>query len=259
MIGVILVFVMLTQYNTWILIGVMEEKSSRVVEVLLATRAPDAAPRGQGPRDRPRRARPGQRSSSPSRSCLGRGGRLQPAPRAAPPIEVASALLWLVLGYAFYCWVYAAAASMAERQDQVQSLALPAQPPDPPRLRRCRSPRPRTGNALDASSRSSPTSRRPRRSRCRCSSGSTRSRGGSSARSALISVVCTVRRRAARRGRLPPGDPAHGREGAAPRRPAPDRLTGHGPRPHHPTTPSASSRSRSACPLCRAYSSIMCT
>ena len=37
----------------------------------------------------------------------------------------ASTLLWLVLGYAFYCWVYAAAASMAERQDQVQSLALP--------------------------------------------------------------------------------------------------------------------------------------
>ncbi|HBW18329.1 MAG TPA: ABC transporter permease, partial [Actinobacteria bacterium] len=28
-------------------------------------------------------------------------------------------------GYAFYCWVYAAAGSMAERQDQVQSLAFP--------------------------------------------------------------------------------------------------------------------------------------
>ena len=39
-IGLILVFVMLTQYNTWILIGVMEEKSSRVVEVLLAAVRP---------------------------------------------------------------------------------------------------------------------------------------------------------------------------------------------------------------------------
>jgi ABC-2 type transport system permease protein len=29
------------------------------------------------------------------------------------------------LGYAFYCWVYAAAGSMAERQDQVQTLAFP--------------------------------------------------------------------------------------------------------------------------------------
>ena len=36
-----------------------------------------------------------------------------------------STLVWLALGYAFYCWVYAAAGSMAERQAQVQSLALP--------------------------------------------------------------------------------------------------------------------------------------
>lgn len=41
------------------------------------------------------------------------------------PLLLASTLLWLVLGYAFYCWVYAAAGSMTERQDQVQSLALP--------------------------------------------------------------------------------------------------------------------------------------
>jgi ABC-2 type transport system permease protein len=33
--------------------------------------------------------------------------------------------VWLVLGYGFYCWVYAAAGSMAERQEQVQSLAFP--------------------------------------------------------------------------------------------------------------------------------------
>ncbi len=31
---------MLTQYNTWILMGVMQEKASRVVEVLLATVRP---------------------------------------------------------------------------------------------------------------------------------------------------------------------------------------------------------------------------
>ena len=40
MIGLVLVFVMLTQYLTWTLIGVMEEKSSRVVEVLLAAVRP---------------------------------------------------------------------------------------------------------------------------------------------------------------------------------------------------------------------------
>lgn len=35
-VGLILVFFMLTQYNTWTLMGVMEEKSGRVAEVLLA-------------------------------------------------------------------------------------------------------------------------------------------------------------------------------------------------------------------------------
>jgi ABC-2 type transport system permease protein len=41
------------------------------------------------------------------------------------PIALLSELLWLVLGYGFYCWVYAAAGSTAERQDQVQTLVLP--------------------------------------------------------------------------------------------------------------------------------------
>ena len=39
-VGLVLLFFMLTQYCTWILIGVMQEKSSRVVEVLLATVRP---------------------------------------------------------------------------------------------------------------------------------------------------------------------------------------------------------------------------
>jgi ABC-2 type transport system permease protein len=30
-----------------------------------------------------------------------------------------------LLGYSFYCWVYAAAGSVAERQDQIQSMAFP--------------------------------------------------------------------------------------------------------------------------------------
>jgi ABC-2 type transport system permease protein len=46
----------------------------------------------------------------------------------APHVLVAT-LVWLVLGYAFYSWVYAAAGSTAERQDQVQSLALPLSAP----------------------------------------------------------------------------------------------------------------------------------
>ena len=41
------------------------------------------------------------------------------------PVELVASLVWLVLGYAFYCWVYAAAGSTAERQEQIQSLAFP--------------------------------------------------------------------------------------------------------------------------------------
>ena len=96
-IGIVLLFLMLTQYNTWILMGVMQEKASRVVEVLLATVRPIQLLGGK---------------------VLGIG--LVAMGQAALIVSFA-----LVLGYAFYCWVYAAAGSMAERQDQVQTLVLP--------------------------------------------------------------------------------------------------------------------------------------
>lgn len=122
-VALILVFLMLSQYCTWTLIGVMEEKSSRVVEVLLAA------------------VRPVQLLSG---KVLGIGlvALTQAAlilvfalglaravgthlPHGTTPLVLVATLVWLVLGYAFYCWVYAAAGSMAERQDQVQTLALP--------------------------------------------------------------------------------------------------------------------------------------
>jgi ABC-2 type transport system permease protein len=123
LIGLILIFVMLSQYNTWTLIGVLEEKSSRVIEVLLATVRPIQLLTGK---------------------VLGIG--LVAFAQASlivvfalalaksvgsdllhgtAPVEIVSTLAWLLLGYGFYCWVYAAAGSLAQRQDQVQSLAFP--------------------------------------------------------------------------------------------------------------------------------------
>ena len=122
-IGLVLVFFMLIQYNTWTLIGVMEEKSSRVVEVLLAAIRPVQLLAGK---------------------VLGIG--LVALTQAAlivavavvaakavgsdllngtAPVVLVATLAWLVLGYAFYCWVFAAAGSMAERRDQVQTLVFP--------------------------------------------------------------------------------------------------------------------------------------
>ena len=122
-VGVIIVFIMLSQYETWTLIGVMEEKSSRVVEVLLATVRPIQLLGGKVL---------GIGVVAMAQACAVLAFSLLLARvvgsdllRGTAPAMLATALLWLVVGYAFYCWVYAAAGSLAERQDQVQTLALP--------------------------------------------------------------------------------------------------------------------------------------
>ncbi|MEO9181645.1 MAG: ABC transporter permease, partial [Acidimicrobiales bacterium] len=122
-IGLVLLFTMLSQYNSWILIGVMEEKSSRVVEVLLAAVRPIQLLAGKV-------LGIGAVAFAQASLVVGFALILAKATgsgflHGTAPLALASTLLWLFLGFAFYCWVYAAAGSMAERQDQVQSLALP--------------------------------------------------------------------------------------------------------------------------------------
>lgn len=123
LIGVVLIFIMLSQYLTWTLMGVMEEKSSRVVEVLLATVRPVQLLAGKVL---------GIGAVAMAQACLVVAFALVLADavgssvlQGTSPAVIAASLAWLVLGYAFYSWVYAAAGSMVERQDQVQSLALP--------------------------------------------------------------------------------------------------------------------------------------
>ena len=122
-IGIVLLFVMLTQYCTWILIGVMQEKSSRVVEVLLATVRPIQLLGGKvlgiG------LVALGQATLVVAFALLLAKGVGSDLLKGDQPLALAAELCWLVLGYAFYCWVYAAAGSTAERQDQIQTLALP--------------------------------------------------------------------------------------------------------------------------------------
>ncbi len=127
LVGVVLIFLVLTQYLTWTLMGVMEEKASRVVEVLLATVRPVQLLAGKV-------------------VGIGAVALLQAVSlvafalvlakvigsnlvHGAALLVVVATLVWLILGYAFYSWLYAAAGSMAERQDQVQSLALPLSAP----------------------------------------------------------------------------------------------------------------------------------
>jgi ABC-2 type transport system permease protein len=114
---------MLTQYNTWTLVGVMEEKASRVIEVLLAAVGPAKLLTGKV-------LGIGLVVFIQAAVVFGFAFGLAHAVgsdlvHGTAPSVLVSALIWLVLGYAFYSWVYAAAGSMTERQSQVQTLAFP--------------------------------------------------------------------------------------------------------------------------------------
>jgi ABC-2 type transport system permease protein len=122
-VALVLLFVMLTQYNTWTLVGVMEEKATRVIEVLLAAVGPAKLLTGKV-------LGIGLVVFAQAAFVFGFAFALAHAVgsdlvHGTSPDVLLSALIWLVLGYAFYSWVYAAAGSMAERQAQVQTLAFP--------------------------------------------------------------------------------------------------------------------------------------
>jgi ABC-2 type transport system permease protein len=122
-VGLVLLVFMLTQYNAWTLTGVLEEKSSRVVEVLLAAITPARLLAGKV-------LGIGLAAFVQAGLAVVTAVALAEATHSdaltgATPAAVASTLTWLVLGYAFYSWVYAAAGSTADRQEQAQSLLLP--------------------------------------------------------------------------------------------------------------------------------------
>lgn len=122
-VGVVLLFVSVTFYGSYILLSVIEEKQNRVVEVLLA-------------HVRPRDLLAGK--------VLGHGllGLTQMSLIAlvaviglavTDPIEVPSAgygaivgvVLWFVLGFAFYSILYGALGSLASRTEDAQSAVGP--------------------------------------------------------------------------------------------------------------------------------------
>jgi ABC-2 type transport system permease protein len=122
-VGLLLLVFMLTQYNAWTLTGVLEEKSSRIVEVLLAAITPARLLAGKV-------LGIGLTAFVQAGVAVAAAAALTEATRShalagITPASVASTLVWLVLGYAFYSWGYAAAGSTADRQEQAQSLLLP--------------------------------------------------------------------------------------------------------------------------------------
>ncbi|MGA8296296.1 MAG: ABC transporter permease [Acidimicrobiales bacterium] len=123
----ILMYVLLSQYGTWILMGILEEKSNRIVEVLLAAVSPLRLLAGKV-------GGIGVVALAQAAVIVGFALALAAATgsdliKGTAASSVVLGLVWLLLGYAFYCWLYAAAGSMIERQDQLQAIALPLQLP----------------------------------------------------------------------------------------------------------------------------------
>jgi ABC-2 type transport system permease protein len=121
--GVVFLFVSIVTYGQWILIGVVEEKASRVVEVVLGA-------------VRPHRLLTGKVVGI---GALGLGQLLLVGTFAIvlasrstnlelPEATGATALaivVWFVLGFALYATAYAAAGSLVSRQEDAQNAAFP--------------------------------------------------------------------------------------------------------------------------------------
>ncbi len=119
----VFLFISIITYGQWILIGVIEEKTNRVVEVVLGAVRPHTLLAGK---------------------ILGIGVlglaqlivvggialvglRIQDAfdvPTATAAIALA-VFVWFVLGFAFYATAYAAAGSLVSRQEEAQNVAFP--------------------------------------------------------------------------------------------------------------------------------------
>jgi ABC-2 type transport system permease protein len=122
-IAVVLLFMAIVFYGGFLLVGVIEEKSSRVVEVLLSRLRPTELLAGKilgiglvG------LAQLALVAASASVALAFSGSTLTPE---TTPSTIAWAVFWFILGYAFYSVLYATAGSLVSRQEEAQSIQFP--------------------------------------------------------------------------------------------------------------------------------------
>lgn len=123
LIGIILIYVFVSQYGTWVLYGVVEEKASRVIEVLLAALTPAQLLAGKIL---------GIGTLAAFQGVVVAGAAFVAASvtgsdvlRGSAGVTVAEMAGWFVLGYAFYSSLYGAAGALVGRQEEVQNVAFP--------------------------------------------------------------------------------------------------------------------------------------
>jgi ABC-2 type transport system permease protein len=120
--GTIILYLSLTAYGGWVTSGVLEEKSSRVVEVILSAVRPPELLAGKvigigllGLGQFAAVALTG------TIAAIWVGRHLPPS----TPAAIGLIVLWFLLGYAFYCSAFAAAGAASSRQEEAPTVAGP--------------------------------------------------------------------------------------------------------------------------------------
>jgi ABC-2 type transport system permease protein len=123
MIGLVLLFTAISVYGSFLLVGVVEEKSSRVVEVVLSRVRTTELLAGKiagiglvGLAQFTAVAVAGLAALALSDGAE--------APQTTPG-TIGWIVFWFVLGYAFYAVLYATAGSLVSRQEEAQSMTFP--------------------------------------------------------------------------------------------------------------------------------------
>jgi ABC-2 type transport system permease protein len=125
MIIVIILFMLLIQVCTWVAMGVVEEKSSRIVEILLTVVRPWQLLAGKT-------IGIGVLGLSQLVVIAGVGLAAAQITGAVPRLPdgtyglVAGVVVWFLLGYAFYAAMFAAIASLVSRQEELSGVLTPA-------------------------------------------------------------------------------------------------------------------------------------
>ncbi|WP_405140597.1 ABC transporter permease [Sphaerisporangium sp. NBC_01403] len=125
MVIVVILFMLLIQICTWVAMGVVEEKGSRIVEILLTAVRPWQLLGGKV-------IGLGVLGLSQIVVIAGVGLAAAQVTGAVPNLPdgtygvVASAIVWFLLGYAFYAAMFAAIASLVSRQEELSGVLTPA-------------------------------------------------------------------------------------------------------------------------------------
>ncbi len=127
LLGDILMFVLISQYGSWVLIGVIEEKASRVIEILLIHLKPLQLLVGKVI---------GIGVVAVLQAFLLLGSAVLVLSLTGSPYVHGGSLsylllltAWFIAGYSIYCVAYAAAGSLVSRMDDAQSVSIAVQLP----------------------------------------------------------------------------------------------------------------------------------